>query len=152
MNRIKSYFIVFCLAINFFLTFGFIDKAFAPPPAGCCASDRQSQITPPMIMPPPRPSIFIKYKWSSGDIVKVFAVEIILITTISSFFGYILMILFLKSLQAEVTSILTYIAFPAYVVVLGGVLLYLTNLFSGLLPVVLLLQKTPSQITKKYDL
>ena len=97
-------------------------------------------------------SVFRSLGSTRGDIIKVFAVEIILITTISSFFGYILMILFLKSLQAEVVSILSYIAYPAYVVILGGVLLYLSNLFSGLLPVVLLLQKTPSQITKKYDL
>ena len=97
-------------------------------------------------------SVFRSLGSTKGDIIKVFSLEIILITTISSFFGYMLMILFLINLQAQVTIILTYISLPPLVVVLGIVLLYLINLFSGMLPVALLLRKTPSEIAKKYDL
>ncbi len=70
MNIIKSNFIVLCLTIAVILALGFIEKTFAPPLGNCCASDSMSQITPPIIMPPPRPGIFIKYKWSPEDIVK----------------------------------------------------------------------------------
>jgi hypothetical protein len=70
MNRIKSNYIVICLVITFILTFGFIGKSFAYQKFRSPGSFRH--ITPPMIMPPPRPNIFINYKWSPGDIVKAF--------------------------------------------------------------------------------
>lgn len=97
-------------------------------------------------------SVFRSLGSTKGDLVKVFAIEIALITTISSFLGYMLMVVFLKSLQTEVAIIISYISLPSYVVILGILILYITNLFSGLLPVILLLRNTPSQIAKKYDL
>lgn len=89
---------------------------------------------------------------TKGDILKVFALEITMITTVSSFLGYMLMVLFLKSLQLEVSIIIEYISLPTLVILIGIGILYISNLISGLLPVFLLLQKTPSQIAKKHDL
>ncbi len=70
MNSIKSIFIILFLASTFLLTLGYINKAFAPPPSGF--SRPQSRFTPPIIMPRPRPNIFIEYKWSTKDVVKIF--------------------------------------------------------------------------------
>lgn len=89
---------------------------------------------------------------TKGDIIKIFALEILMITSISSFLGYSLMVLFLKRLQVTIDIIITYISLPFFVILLGVVVIYITNLLSGLLPVVLLLRKTPSEIAKKHDL
>ncbi len=72
MNRIKSNYIFICLVITFVLTLGFIEKSFARPSKGCGPCGSLRHITVPIIMPPPRPNIFINYKWSPGDIVKAF--------------------------------------------------------------------------------
>lgn len=71
MNSIKGNYIVLCLLITLFLTIGVIEKAFALGFKGCGSCGAWRQITIPIIMPPPRPSIFIKYTWSPKDIVKV---------------------------------------------------------------------------------
>ena len=97
-------------------------------------------------------SVFRSLGSTKGDVIKVFAIEIIMITSISSFLGYMIMVLFLTSLQSELSIILTYVSLPAHVVLIGILIIYITNLFSGLIPVALLLQKTPSEIAKKYDL
>lgn len=97
-------------------------------------------------------SVFRSLGSTKADIIKVFALEITLITTISSFLGYILMVIFLTSFQTEIAIIISYIALPPLVIVLGILILYITNLISGLLPVVLLIRNTPSQIAKKFDL
>ncbi len=97
-------------------------------------------------------SVFRSLGSTKSDLIKVFALEIALITTISSFMGYMLMVLFLRSLQLEIDIIISYIALPTPVVILGIIIIYITNLASGLLPVMLLLRNTPSQIAKKYDL
>lgn len=74
MNRTKSIFMVFYFAMTALLILGFIDKAYAPPLGGCCANatNYQSRVPPPPIVPQPGPSIFIKYKWSPEDILNAF--------------------------------------------------------------------------------
>ena len=88
---------------------------------------------------------------SKFDIRKMFFVEIMLITTITSLIGYLLMTYLLLRLQAIVSDIVE-VFHISFLSLLGGiVLIYLVNIVAGLIPVSNLLRKTPAEILSKYD-
>lgn len=89
---------------------------------------------------------------TKNDIRKMFIIEIILITTISSIIGYILISILLIRLQNQISTFLEIIYLPIYNIVLGAIGIYIINILSGLLPVNLLIRKTPSEILSQYDL
>ncbi len=89
---------------------------------------------------------------SKGDILRIFIVEIILITTLSSIIAFIATSAILIGSQQEVVE---YISFVVYspITILGAVLLlYITNIIFGIAPVTLLLRKTPADLFAKYDI
>ncbi len=88
---------------------------------------------------------------SKFDIRKMFVVEILLITSLTSLIGYLMMTYLLLRLQAIVDDFVE-IFHISFLSLLGGiVLIYLVNLISGLIPISNLLRKTPAEILSKYD-
>ena len=89
---------------------------------------------------------------TKNNIRKMFIVEVILTTTISSIIGYFAMIILLLRAQSQVIEYFELVRYPI-LLTLGGVLgIYVINTFFGLLPINLLLRKTPAAILSKYDL
>jgi len=86
------------------------------------------------------------------EIFSSFMVEIVAITTLTTFIGFSLMSYILMLInKGFIGTFLTFIVTP--LTFLGGVLIiYLLNLLAGLLPVFLLLRKTPAQILSQYDI
>ena len=88
---------------------------------------------------------------SKNDIRKMFVTEIILITSITSLVGYLIMSYLLLRLQGMVEDFVE-IFHMSFTSVVGGILLiYIINIISGLIPVSNLLRKTPAEILSKYD-
>lgn len=86
------------------------------------------------------------------EIYSSFAVEIILLTTISSFIGFGLMSFILGAFSNS--PLKTFIGFRIdfFIILFGVIFVYAANLLIGLLPMVLLLRKTPAQIISSYDI
>ena len=89
---------------------------------------------------------------SKKNLVFKFFVEAVLLTTLTVFVGYLLTSTFLFAclgMSALVEEIFYYPMWLAGAVLL---ILYLISLFFGTLPIISLLQKTPSEILSKYDI
>jgi len=89
---------------------------------------------------------------SNHDLRKLFIIDIVVVTTISSIIGYLLMIWLLINTQNSMRIKIEIINYGVTNVLIGIVALYLINLVFGLLPINFLLLKTPTQIQTKYDL
>ncbi|MFW5892682.1 MAG: ATP-binding cassette domain-containing protein [Bacillota bacterium] len=86
------------------------------------------------------------------DIIKIFLLEIVLMTTVSSVLGYLGMSYVLNQL-IEASDRMIDIFNVSFFTVAGGLLIiYLINSLFGLLPLFGLLRKTPAQIQSVYDL
>jgi len=86
------------------------------------------------------------------EIYSSFSVEIVLITTISSLIGYILMAILLNAVSSSPISAFINFKVDFFIISFGVLFVYLSNLLIGLLPMGLLLRKTPSQIISSYDI
>jgi len=97
-------------------------------------------------------SVYRSLGATKNNIRKMFIVEVVLTTTISSVIGYFAMIILLLRAQSQVVEYIELVRYPI-LLTLGGVLgIYIINTFFGLLPINLLLRKTPAAILSKYDL
>ena len=88
---------------------------------------------------------------SKFDIKKMFVVEILLITTVTSLVGYMLMTYILLRVQSMVDDFVEVFHISFLSLLAGILLIYVVNLISGLIPVSNLLRKTPAEILSKYD-
>jgi len=86
------------------------------------------------------------------EIYGSFAIEIIMVTTISSVLGFIIYILINSYLADTPLRQLASSNVDLIITFVGIILVYLGNLIIGLLPMLLLLRKTPSQIISSYDM
>jgi ABC-type lipoprotein export system ATPase subunit len=86
------------------------------------------------------------------DIVKLFATEIFVTTTISSLLGFITSIIFLLIVQNQVSSYVEILYYNVITVMLGILVMYVINILFGILPVLFLLRKTPAEIIKRHDI
>ncbi len=84
---------------------------------------------------------------SKTDIYKLFAGEIIAITLTTSLIGFLIANGIMYSLRD-----LTFFFMPIYVAIPLFIAIGLINLIIGLLPVFMLLRKTPAEIMSKYDI
>lgn len=89
---------------------------------------------------------------TKNNIRKMFIVEVFLTTTISSVIGYFVMMALLLQAQSRVIEYFEVVRYPFTIVLYGVVAIYVINTFFGLLPINMLLRKTPSEILVKYDL
>ena len=88
------------------------------------------------------------------DIIKNYFLDIILETTFTTLLGYILTITIYSSLMKKIYEILGVsknIGNPL-LFIFGGLLIYIIDVVFGLIPVMNLLRKTPSEINSKYDI
>lgn len=86
------------------------------------------------------------------EIYGSFSIEIILLTSVSSLVGFIITALLLGYVSNSALSILFSFRIDAINITIGLLSLFGTNLFIGLMPLILLLRKTPAQIISSYDM
>ncbi len=86
------------------------------------------------------------------DIIKIFIGEITAYTTIGSLIGYLLCAYFIYSVNNALNGITEVFYLPIYLLVLGALSMYIVNYVFGLIPVFLLVRKTPAEIMSKYDI
>lgn len=89
---------------------------------------------------------------TKNNIRKMFIVEVVLTTTISSIVGFFITMILLLRAQAPVIEYFEIVKYPILLTIYGVIAIYLINTFFGLLPINLLMRKTPSEILSKYDL
>lgn len=88
---------------------------------------------------------------SKWDIHKLFAVETLLVTTLTSLTGYFMATYLLWRMQLTIEDFATFITITPLSILVGVVIVYIVNLVSGYLPVANLLRRTPAEILSKYD-
>ncbi len=86
------------------------------------------------------------------DVVKLFMIEILMLTTFTSLIGYLGMRYALNYIDRVTGEIAQIFNLSALTFVGGILMIYLINLVFGLLPLFRLLRKTPAQILSSYDL
>ncbi len=86
------------------------------------------------------------------EIYGSFSVEIILLTAVSGFIGFILTTFLLGYISSSPLSVIFSFRVDLMSVMIGLLILFGSNLFIGLMPLILLLRKTPSQIISSYDM
>ena len=89
---------------------------------------------------------------SKNDIRKMFVIEVLLTTTISSIVGFFITMILLLQAQSQVVEYVEIVYYGVQYVFFGVVGIYIINSFFGLLPINILLRKTPSEILTKFDL
>ena len=97
-------------------------------------------------------SVYRSLGASKLEITKMFLVEILIVSTLSTILGYIIMTGLLMQAEAnsgETINLFHFTWWP-FLAGIGG--LYIINIVFGLIPIHSLLRKTPSDIVKKYDL
>lgn len=92
--------------------------------------------------------------FSRWKMIVKYMIEIIVITTFTSFIGYLFVSLFYEYIASKFVLFgsglpLLFSHVSTYVVLLG---LFLANILIGLIPVFNLMRKTPSEIINKYDI
>ncbi len=88
----------------------------------------------------------------SFDIMKLFVVEALIISTLTSLIGFVGMSLILNQIQQTTRDIIEVLRVSSLSVMVGILFIYVVNLLAGLFPVYTLLRKTPSTILSKYDI
>ena len=82
----------------------------------------------------------------------MFAIEIFILTCISTLVGYIIGTLGIRQLQKSLLSTLGLVDVTITSFFVGLIIIYGINLLAGLLPVWGLVRKTPAQILSQYDI
>ncbi len=89
---------------------------------------------------------------SRGRIFKMFLSDIFVLTTLTSILGYVIGLIFFKQFGALFGAMTSMFEFSNLYMFLGFIIIYLLNLIFGMLPITLLLRKTPQEILSKYDI
>ena len=89
---------------------------------------------------------------SKWDIQKLFMIESVILTTITSLIGFLLMSYILNQIQNAAITLTDILQITPLTVFAGVSFIYLINGISGLLPITILLQKTPAMINAQYDI
>jgi ABC-type lipoprotein export system ATPase subunit len=88
---------------------------------------------------------------TKGDIRKLFIVETILVTTLTSLLGYAITTAIMWRIQILAEDYMQLIHVTPFSIAVGVLLIYAVNILSGLIPVSNLLRRTPAEILSKYD-
>lgn len=86
------------------------------------------------------------------DLIKIFVIEAVIITTISSAIGFFGTNYILHLIQSNIREAIDIFKLRFVSVSLGLLFIYIINIISALIPITLLLRKTPAEINVKYDL
>lgn len=87
-----------------------------------------------------------------NDIFASFLIEIFVLTTISTFIGYVIATLGLSKLSQGFIGEFNFFTVNVLTFVLGLIVAYVINILAGMFPIYLLLKKTPAQILSQYDI
>ena len=85
------------------------------------------------------------------NIVYRFFIETLTVTTLTVFVGYMIANIFLIILESASSLIASIFYYPFWLAITVIAVLYAICIVCGLIPVRLLLRKTPSEILSKYD-
>ncbi len=97
-------------------------------------------------------SIYRALGASKKDIIKLFTVEIIITTCLSSLIGFIGTVLFLIWTQYQISMYVEILYYNLLTILSGIILMFLINIIFGLIPISFLLRKTPADIIKSTDI
>lgn len=86
------------------------------------------------------------------DIYKIFVSEILAFTTIGGLTGYLTMSYLIHQIQKAIDTLFSIYYFPFYMFIGGIVGIYVINIIFGMIPIFMLLRKTPAEIMAKYDI
>ncbi len=86
------------------------------------------------------------------DIYKIFVGEILAVSLFTTIPGYLAMTYLVTKIQNAVSGVTTIFYFPFYLFIGGLVVLVGINVLFGLIPIIILLTKTPAQIISQYDI
>jgi ABC-type antimicrobial peptide transport system permease subunit len=86
------------------------------------------------------------------DIIKLFLIEILLITTLSSVLGFLAMTYVLNEVVQASGELVDVFNVNVFTITGGLLIIYALNVLFGLFPLFGLLRKTPAQIQTVYDL
>jgi len=87
-----------------------------------------------------------------NDIFVSFLVEIFVLTTISTFIGYVIATFGLSKLSQGFIGEFNFFTVNVLTFTLGLLVAYVINILAGMFPIYLLLRKTPAQILSQYDI
>ena len=97
-------------------------------------------------------SVYRSLGASKNNVRKMFFVEILIATTLSSVIGYSLMTILILQAESSIAGGINLVHYSPLSFMGGFLGLYVINVLFGLIPINSLLRKTPAEIMKKYDL
>jgi ABC-type antimicrobial peptide transport system permease subunit len=86
-----------------------------------------------------------------NDLRKVYFIEALILTAMTSLWGYIIVNILLLRLQNMTTEFLSVIRVTPLSFVVGLAIIFTVNILSGIIPISTLLNRTPAEIISKYD-
>ena len=81
-----------------------------------------------------------------------FLIDNIVLTTCSVFIGWLIMTIILRYSYISLNAITTIVYYPIWLSLIVLFLLYIISITFGMIPILSLLRKTPSEILSKYDI
>ena len=85
------------------------------------------------------------------DLRKIYFIEALILTSMTSLWGYILINILLLRLQNMTTEFLSVIRVTPLSFAVGLGIIFVVNILSGIIPISTLLNRTPAEIISKYD-
>lgn len=86
------------------------------------------------------------------NIYGMFIFEILIVTTFTSILGYSTVYILAMIFNNIMKSVMITISINFFYAIVGVLFIYLVNILFGLMPAILLMRKTPSEILAKYDI
>lgn len=88
-------------------------------------------------------------KW---EIIKTFVIDILVLTTVTILIGYFIYVAIYVRFASGPFGIFGIATVNALIIFLGVFLIYIISLIAGLIPILLLLRKTPANLMKTFDI
>lgn len=91
---------------------------------------------------------------SRAKLCRRFLLDVVILTTFTTLMGYILMSVAYYAFSSMINGIIgaSLLMLSGMYLLIGALVLYAIMIFAGILPIILLLRKTPAQILAKYDI
>ena len=90
---------------------------------------------------------------SRFSIIKKYIANIFAYTTLTTLLGYVISIILYSAIYSKISSLLgNDFILPIGLYLFGILIIYALNIAIGIIPVLMLLRKTPAEINAKYDI
>lgn len=97
-------------------------------------------------------SVYRALGMKKSELFVSFLVEILILSTITSLVGYLVATYGLYLASGSLLGAFRLFLITPLTILVGFILLYLVNIIGGMIPILLLLRKTPAQILSQYDI